>query len=123
MLKQITVDNFGWGWVLFTFICMCCWVHIVVSFLYLDLYVLGNGLSMSVIVHAKKALCVLNHIRVKGEVGVVEHVWALCFLCCPFCGLTTFVSHFCCLCFTFFLIILFCMLRASLSSPAKRADF
>ena len=58
---------------------MCCWVHIVVSFLYLDLYVLGNGLSMSVIVHANKALCVLNHIRVKGEVGVVEHVLALCF--------------------------------------------
>ena len=48
---------------------LCC-----ISFLYLDLYVLGNDASISeVSLMRTKHLFVLIHIRIMGEVGTVEH--------------------------------------------------
>ena len=49
-----------------------------VSFLYLDLYVLGDDALMGCGSFVRtKCLCVLIHIWVGGGVGAVEPVWAL----------------------------------------------
>ena len=49
-----------------------------ISLLYLDLYVLGDGALISYGSFMQtKYLCVLIHIRIKGEVGAVKPVKAL----------------------------------------------
>ena len=46
-----------------------------VSFLYLDLYVLGNDASISLGSFMRtKHLCILIYVRIKGEVSAVKHV-------------------------------------------------
>ena len=78
-----------------------------VSFLYLDLYVLGNDASISLVSFMRtKHLCILIHIRIKGEASAVKHVSALkWFFYWPFYGGASFMYLLCfMLIFIYFLV-------------------
>ena len=48
---------------------------LLISFLFLDWYALGNDASISQGFFMRtKHLCVLIHIRIEGKVGTVKHV-------------------------------------------------
>ena len=61
-----------------------------------------------------KYLCVLIHIRIKGEVGTVKHVKPSSEKILPFQGGASFVDHFCYLCFVFVFALLPCLFLAAL---------
>ena len=63
-----------------------------------------------------KYLGVLIHIRNKGEVGTIKHVFSYW----PFQGGASYADSFCYLCFVFFFILLSCLFLAALWSPAGK---
>ena len=49
-------------------------LSLFISFLYLDLYVLGDDIMISFEYFMRtKQLCVLINIRIKGKIGIIKH--------------------------------------------------